>query len=106
MTTTEIAHVLLDDRGVAWIDDTRVKVIEVVIPHFAHGWSPAEMHRQYPHLSLAQIHAALAYYYDHQEVLDADIERSIELAEELRRQALAHGDSPVHKRLREKGLLP
>lgn len=33
------------------------------------------MRLQYPHLSLAQIHAALAYYYDHQTELDAEIQR-------------------------------
>ena len=105
MTATETAHIHLDDHGVAWIDDTNVKVVEVVVPHFAHGWSPAEMHLNYPHLSLAQIHAALAYYYEHRERLDADIERRAELAEQLRREAEAGGESPLRRRLREKGLL-
>src|SRR5512144_1618900 len=67
-------HIQLDEKGVAWIDNTRVKVIEVVLDKLAHGSSPEELHFQYPHLSLSQIHAALAYYYDHQVELDADIE--------------------------------
>jgi uncharacterized protein (DUF433 family) len=67
MTKTEMAHIWLDEKGTAWIDDTGVKVIEVVLSHLAYGWSPAEIHFQYPHLSLAQIYAALAYYYDHKE---------------------------------------
>jgi hypothetical protein len=33
--------------------------------------SPEEMHFQHPHLSLAEIHAALAYYYENQKQLDA-----------------------------------
>jgi uncharacterized protein (DUF433 family) len=65
----------LDEQGVAWIIGTRVKVIEVALDKLAHGSSPEEMAFQYPHLSLAQIHAALAYYYEHQGELDADIER-------------------------------
>ncbi|HEX8919827.1 MAG TPA: DUF433 domain-containing protein, partial [Pyrinomonadaceae bacterium] len=66
MSTSALAHIEIDDNGVAWIDDTKVKVIEVVIDKIAHGSSPEEMHFQYPHLSLSQIHAALAYYYDNQ----------------------------------------
>jgi hypothetical protein len=50
----------------------------------AHGSSPEEMHVQYPHLSLSQIHAALSYYYEHQAELDADIERRDREVEELR----------------------
>src|SRR6266403_4752424 len=75
MPTVTATHIWLDDRGVAWIDQTNVKVIEVVLDKLAHGSSPEEMHFQYPHLSLAQIHAALAYYYDHQSELDAEIQR-------------------------------
>ncbi len=75
MPTITAAHIEIDENGVAWISDTKVKVIEVVIDKIAHGSSPEEMHFQYPHLSLAQIHAALAYYYDNQASLDAEIER-------------------------------
>ena len=80
VTTT---HILLDENGVAWIDDTNVKVIEVVLDKMAHGSSPEEMAFQYPHLSLSQIHAALAYYYDHQSELEADIERRRREANEI-----------------------
>ena len=40
-----------------------MKVTEVVLDKIAYGWSPEEIHFQHPHLSLAQIHAALTYYY-------------------------------------------
>jgi uncharacterized protein (DUF433 family) len=102
MSTMIAAHILLDDAGVAWIDETNVKVIEVVLDKLAHGSSPEEMHLQYPHLSLAQIHAALAYYYDHKAELDAEIERRLDEAERLRAAA---GESPVVKRLRAAGKL-
>lgn len=86
MSTIATAHIEIDEDGVAWIDDTKVKVIEVVIDKLAHGSSPEEMHFQYPHLSLAQIHAALAYYYDNQAALEAEIERRREEAEVLARE--------------------
>jgi uncharacterized protein (DUF433 family) len=80
-------HIWLDENRVAWIDDTNIKVIEVAIDKIAHGSSPEEIHFQYPHLSLAQVHAALAYYYDHQSELDAEIEQRWRAADELAAKA-------------------
>jgi uncharacterized protein (DUF433 family) len=103
MAQTPTAHIHLDETGVAWIDDTNVKVIEVVLDKLAHGWSPEEIHFQHPDLSLSQIHAALAYYYDHQKALDAAIEEQLQRVEALMAQA---GESPLRKRLRALGKLP
>jgi hypothetical protein len=61
-------------------------VLEVVLDKLAYGWSPEEMHFQHPHLSLAQIHSALAYYYENRERLDAEIERERSAAEHLEAQ--------------------
>jgi uncharacterized protein (DUF433 family) len=103
MPTETATHVWLDERGVAWIDQTNVKVVEVVMDKLAHGSSPEEMHFQYPHLSLGQIHATLAYYYDHQADLDAQIERSAREYKQLHAQA---GVTPLHHRLKTLGELP
>ena len=97
MSTTSSAHIFLDDRGVAWIADTNVKVIEVVLDKLAHGSSPEEMHFQYPHLSLAQIHAALAHYYDHQAEMDAEIARQFA---DLAAVTAAAEESPLRKKLK------
>jgi uncharacterized protein (DUF433 family) len=97
MTTTSSSHIVLDPRGVAWIDDTNVKVIEVALDRIAHGSSPEEIFDQHaPTLSMAQIHAALAWYYDHQEVIDAEISRQVENFERLR---AAQRTSPGRERL-------
>jgi hypothetical protein len=53
-------------------------------------------------LSLAQIHAALGYYYDHKEEFDAHVERGLREADRLSVQT---GESPIRKRLREMGKL-
>jgi uncharacterized protein (DUF433 family) len=87
----------LDENGVPWITGANTKVVEVVLDKMAYGWSPEEMHFQHPHLSLAQIHAALSYYYEHQAEVDADIERRDRYVEELRAQ---QPDSPLRQRLR------
>ena len=57
MTTVVSTLIELDENGVAWVSGTKIKVIEVATDKLAHGSSPEEMHFQYPHLSLAQIHA-------------------------------------------------
>ncbi len=88
----------LDEQGVAWISGTQVKVIEVALDKLAHGPSPEKMAFQYSHLSLAQIHAALAYYYEHQRELDADMQRRWLEAKALAAQETG---SPLQWRLRE-----
>ena len=87
----------LDENGIPWITGANTKVVEVVLDKMAHGSSAEEMHLQYPHLSLAQIHAALSYYYEHQEELDTQISRDWNEVKEL---AAAQPDSPLRQRLR------
>jgi uncharacterized protein (DUF433 family) len=91
-------HIEIDENRVVWIADTRVKVIEIAVEKLAHGSSPEEIHFQYPHLSMAQIHAALAYYYDHREKLDSEILQRLREVNEL---AANNADSPLQKKLRE-----
>jgi uncharacterized protein (DUF433 family) len=73
VTAVFATQIELDSQGVAWISATKVKVTEVVLDKMAYGWSPEEIHFQHPHLSLAQIHGALTYYYENQPHLDAQI---------------------------------
>ena len=70
--------------------------MDAVLDKIAYGWSPEEMHLQHPHLSLAQIHAAMSYYYEHQEELDADIERR---HKEVEKMATESADSPLRRKL-------
>ena len=102
MATVMSGHIRLDAEGVAWIDDTNVKVIEIVLDRMAYGWSPEEIHFQHPGLSLAQIHSALAHYFDHQAQLDGEIGRQGDQVRRIRDQA---GESPLAIRLKARGLL-
>jgi uncharacterized protein (DUF433 family) len=96
-------HIKEDERGIAWIDDTNVKVVEVVLDRVAYGWSPEEIHFQHPALSLAQIYGALAYYYDNQQKMDLQIAAQDREVRRLRNEA---GESPLVLRLKARGLLP
>jgi hypothetical protein len=79
-----------------------MKVVELVTSIHAYGWSPEELHFQYPHLSMSQIYSALAYYWEHKQEIDADIQRRFEYAEKLRLEARI---SPFVKRLRREGII-
>jgi hypothetical protein len=63
------------------------------------GWSPEEMVHQYPHLRLAEVYSALAYYHDHREEVDSEIRAEQELVEKLRAEA-EKNTPPVVARLR------
>jgi len=87
---TAYAHVTKEPGvcgGKAAIDDTRVRVADVVCLH-QQGMSPQEILVRYPQLSLGQVHAALAYYYDHRDEIEATL-RAEETAEEDHERAKA-----------------
>src|SRR5439155_15499103 len=73
MTTALDGHITVDEQGIARVAGTRMKVIHLVMDKMAHNASPEEMQREFPHLTLAQVYAALTYYHDHKPELDAHI---------------------------------
>ena len=50
-----------------------------IVIFYQSGLTPEEIAREYPHINLAQVHAALAYYHANREEIDLDIaeERAI-----------------------------
>ena len=97
------SHITIDDKGVARIGATRMKVVHVVREMMARGSSPKQLHEAFPDLTLAQIHAALSYYYDHKPELDSQIQRATKEAD-----AILSGmeETPGRKKLRDLGLRP
>jgi uncharacterized protein (DUF433 family) len=92
------SHIELDEQGRPWIVGTNTKVIEVAMDKVAWDLNPDQMHRQHPHLSLAQLHAALSYYYEHKAEMDAELERDRREFEDARRQ---WRETPQGKKLQE-----
>ena len=82
---TRYEHIALDERNIPIIAGTTIKVVELILDHRAYGWSPEELRFQHPHLTLGQIHSSLAYYWDHQDVLDQDIERRLQFVDQAKR---------------------
>jgi uncharacterized protein (DUF433 family) len=69
--------------GKACIDGTRIRVNNVVFLHKDDA-SDDRIRETYPDLTRAQIHAALAYYYDNWEEIDAELAADDAWAESLR----------------------
>lgn len=102
VAATSYEHIALDDDGVPQIAGANTKVVEVVTLVQAHGLSPEEICYQLPHLSMGQVHSALAYYWDHREEIDRHVRRREEYAERMRREM---GQPPIVEKLRRQGLL-
>ena len=99
---TAYRHIVLDEGGTPVIAGANTKVVELIAEMQAHGLSPEELCFQLPHLSLGQIHSALAYYWDHKGEIDGDLERRYQRAESLRQEL---GQPPLVERLKRRGLL-
>jgi uncharacterized protein (DUF433 family) len=54
------------------------------------GYTPEEIVRKIPHLTLAQIHAALAYYYANREEIERDLADEEALYERLAAERTPH----------------
>src|SRR5947209_2067446 len=66
--------IYLDEQGRVRIQGTRFKVIHIARDR-REGLDADAIQAAYPHLSLAQIHAALSYYYAHKDELETQMER-------------------------------
>jgi uncharacterized protein (DUF433 family) len=75
----------------------RIKVEDVAIWHERMRMSPAEIVEHYPTITLAQVHAALAYYDDHRDEIEADIREGDEFVEKLRA-----GQSSIFEKARQR----
>jgi len=96
------SDVVLDDRNVPVIAGTTLKVTQLVSEHLAYGWSPEELKYQHPYLSLGKIYSALAYYWNHQEGIEQEIERQANTVAKLRRASLR---SPARAKIEAQGKL-
>jgi uncharacterized protein (DUF433 family) len=76
-TVTEIGSLISRHPGIRGgrpcIAGTGVSVRRIAVLHNT-GEAPEEIASNFGHLSLAQVHAALAYYYANKAEIDADLE--------------------------------
>lgn len=80
------------------IAGTRIKVKHVYTWVESMGMTPTEVVGEHPHLTKAQVHAALAYYWLHPDEIQKDIENEEQLVAELK---ASMGPSKIQERLAE-----
>jgi uncharacterized protein (DUF433 family) len=101
-------YVVLNDKGRAVIRGTGFKVTMIAVDHIEGEMTPQQIHDAYPQLSLAAIHAALSYFYDHRAELEAQMLQSEKDVEEIRRRVEATtpplSRAELERRARERGL--
>lgn len=95
-------HITRNGAGPARLERVpRVRVAQIAMDYLAHGWSAEEMCRQHPYLRLVEAHAAMAYYFDHQHEIDAEIAAEWKQVEQLETAPR----SPFFLRMRAKGII-
>jgi uncharacterized protein (DUF433 family) len=72
--------------GKACIAGHRIRVMDIVVWHERRGLCPEEIVNSFPGLTLADVYAALAYYFDNRAEIEADFRKEEEVAESLRLQ--------------------
>jgi uncharacterized protein (DUF433 family) len=73
-TATHYEHVILNEHGSPVLEPSGFKINFLVRDHVQRGLDAQQLLELYPHLTLGQIHSALAYYWDHQASMDAALE--------------------------------
>jgi len=68
------------------IKGTRIKIAQVAIEYDRMGMTPDEIIQAHPHLTLAQVHDALSYYYENAPEINEDIRADEEFIAQLREQ--------------------
>jgi uncharacterized protein (DUF433 family) len=76
----------------------RIRVMDIVLWHNNLGWSPDEIVSQFPQLTLADVYAALAFYWDHKKEIEAEIRR----AEKVEEKASFRHSSKLREKLEVK----
>jgi uncharacterized protein (DUF433 family) len=84
--------------GRACIAGHRIRVQDIVVWHEMRGYSAAQIVELFPGITRAEVHAALAYYFDHVEEIQNDFGKD----EEWARWAEANCPSLIPPELKEK----
>jgi uncharacterized protein (DUF433 family) len=68
------------------IPGTRIRVQDIYVWHDLRGQTPDEIIAAFPQLTLADVHAALAFYYDNRELIQRDMKEADDLVAALKAQ--------------------
>jgi uncharacterized protein (DUF433 family) len=72
--TIDINQLLeVNEHGRVFVRGTKISIQRIIARHLE-GLSPAEIAQDYDRLSVSSVHAALAFYYEHQAELEEEEE--------------------------------
>lgn len=78
-------HIQIDQAtGKPCIVGSGIRVWDVYVLHERRGKSADEIVAAYPHLTLADVHAALAYYWDNKDTIDQQMKEADEFVQQLK----------------------
>ena len=101
-TTTAYPHIVkMDGASACLASHPRTRVAMIVMDYLSRGLGPEDMVRHYPYLKLAEVHAAMAYYHDHRDEIDAEIQSELDESAKDANSA----PSPIWLRLKAQGLI-
>lgn len=102
-TVSAYPHIVKQSGAPARLEShPRTRVAMIVMDYLGRGLGPEDMVRHYPYLTLAEVHAAMAYYHDHRAEIDAEIQDEID---QLNDTADANARSPIWQKLRANGVI-
>ncbi|MDX2271593.1 MAG: DUF433 domain-containing protein [Cyanobacteriota bacterium] len=90
-----------DDHSPSLASHPRIRIAQIVMDYLAYGWSVEEMCRQHPYLTLAEAHAAMAYYFDHQADIDQEIQDEWQ---RVQKELVQIPQSPFYLRMKTRGV--
>jgi uncharacterized protein (DUF433 family) len=106
MISTQTEHIVAKPGvcgGKPCIAGTRIRVQDVYVWHELQGLSADEIVSRFPHLTMAGVYAALAYYWDHRDEIRRQMQEETEFVEQMKqkhssplKQKLAGKDVPDH----------
>ena len=84
-----------DGQDRAYIKGTRLRVQDIYVDSKFLGKSPEEIAADFPHVTLDQVQAALAYFSQHREAILEEIRQDEEFIQELRKKT---GPGPLEQK--------
>ncbi len=102
-TIQSYPHIVKENGEPARLEShPRTRVAMLVMDYLGRGLGAEDIVRHYPYLKLAEVHAAMAYYHDHAQEIDAEIQAELE---QLQQEANTLPRSPIWHKLKAKGLI-
>jgi hypothetical protein len=101
-TISSYPHIVKEPGSPARLDShPRTRVAMIVMDYLTRGLSAEEIVRHYPYLTLAEVHAAMTYYHDHRQEIDAEIASEVE---QLRNSPDTNSQSKAWLNLKTQGV--